>query len=82
MRVLVTGAGTGFGYEVALRLAKRGLDVIAGVEVVAQVHSLEQDAKRRGVSDRLWTAQRLIYLFLGPASAQGFPMLCRTNLWE
>jgi len=53
MRVLVTGAGTGFGYEVALRLAKRGLDVIAGVEVVAQVHSLEQEAKRRGVSLRV-----------------------------
>jgi short-subunit dehydrogenase len=53
MTVLVTGAGTGFGYEVSLRLAKRGLDVIAGVEVVAQVHSLEQEAKRRGVSLRV-----------------------------
>lgn len=50
MTVLVTGAGTGFGYEVALRLAAKGIDVIAGVEIVAQVHGLEQEARRRGVS--------------------------------
>ncbi|MBS1089723.1 SDR family oxidoreductase [Gluconobacter wancherniae] len=48
--VLITGAGTGFGYEVALRLAGQGLNVIAGVEIVAQVHALEQEAKARGVS--------------------------------
>jgi len=48
--VLVTGAGTGFGYEIALRLAARGLDVIAGVEIVAQVYTLEQEAIKRGVS--------------------------------
>lgn len=53
MAVLITGAGTGFGFEVALRLAKQGLDVIAGVEIVAQVHALEQEAKRRGVSLRI-----------------------------
>ncbi|WP_234407550.1 SDR family oxidoreductase [Pseudomonas bohemica] len=53
MTILVTGAGTGFGYEVALRLAAKGLDVIAGVEIVAQVHSLEQEAKRRGVQLRI-----------------------------
>lgn len=53
MTILVTGAGTGFGYEVALRLAKKGLDVIAGVEIVAQVHALEQEARRRGVNLRI-----------------------------
>lgn len=53
MTILVTGAGTGFGYEVALRAAAKGLDVIAGVEIVAQVHSLEQEAKRRGVQLRI-----------------------------
>ncbi len=53
MTILVTGAGTGFGYEVALRLAAKGLEVIAGVEIVAQVHSLEQEAKRRGVQLRI-----------------------------
>ncbi len=53
MTVLVTGAGTGFGFEVALRLANQGLDVIAGVEIVAQIHALEQEAKRRGVSLRI-----------------------------
>jgi NAD(P)-dependent dehydrogenase (short-subunit alcohol dehydrogenase family) len=53
MTVLVTGAGTGFGFEVALRLADKGLDVIAGVEIVAQIHALEQEARRRGVSLRI-----------------------------
>lgn len=53
MAVLITGAGTGFGFEVALRLAQQGLDVIAGVEIVAQVHALEQEAKRRGVNLRI-----------------------------
>ncbi|WP_218576255.1 SDR family oxidoreductase [Pseudomonas sp. SLFW] len=53
MTILVTGAGTGFGYEVALRLAAKGLSVIAGVEIVAQVHALEQEAKRRGVQLRI-----------------------------
>ena len=53
MAVLITGAGTGFGFEVALRLAKQGLEVIAGVEIVAQVHVLEQEARKRGVSLRI-----------------------------
>ena len=53
MTVLVTGAGTGFGYEIALRLAAKGIDVIAGVEIVAQVHDLEQEAKKRGVNLRI-----------------------------
>ncbi|OBJ73823.1 SDR family oxidoreductase [Mycobacterium sp. 1274756.6] len=50
--VLVTGAGTGFGNEVALRLAERGLDVIAGVEIYPQVWQLEQQAEQRGVQLR------------------------------
>lgn len=53
MAVLITGAGMGFGFEVALRLAKQGLDVIAGAEIVAQVHSLEQEARKRGVGLRI-----------------------------
>ncbi len=51
--VLITGAGTGFGNEVAFRLAKRGFEVIAGVEIIAQVWALEQEAKRRGVELRV-----------------------------
>lgn len=51
--VLVTGAGTGFGNEIAFRLAQRGLDVIAGVEIYAQVWALEQEASRRGVQLRV-----------------------------
>ncbi|MGC5249140.1 SDR family oxidoreductase [Gordonia sp. DT219] len=52
-KVLVTGAGTGFGNEIAFRLAERGLDVIAGVEIYAQVWALEQEAARRGVTVRV-----------------------------
>ncbi|KXV13120.1 SDR family oxidoreductase [Gluconobacter oxydans] len=51
--VLITGAGTGFGHEVALRLAAKGFDVIAGVEIAAQVHAVTEDAKKRGVSLRV-----------------------------
>ena len=36
-KVLITGAGSGFGHEVAMRLAKRGFDAIASVEIWAQV---------------------------------------------
>jgi NAD(P)-dependent dehydrogenase (short-subunit alcohol dehydrogenase family) len=35
-KVLITGAGTGFGHEAAMRLAEKGFDVIAGVEIYAQ----------------------------------------------
>lgn len=51
--ILITGAGTGFGHEVALRLAAKGFDVIAGVEIAAQVHAVSEDAKKRGVSLRV-----------------------------
>jgi NAD(P)-dependent dehydrogenase (short-subunit alcohol dehydrogenase family) len=49
-KVLITGAGTGFGHEVAMRLAKKKFDVIASVEIYAQVQTLKRDAVARGVS--------------------------------
>ena len=49
-KVLITGAGTGFGYEVAMRLAKKGFDVIASVEIYAQVQTLKRQAAERGVT--------------------------------
>jgi NAD(P)-dependent dehydrogenase (short-subunit alcohol dehydrogenase family) len=51
--VLITGAGTGFGLEVAMRLAKKGFDVIATVEIYAQVQTLKREAAARGVSLRV-----------------------------
>ena len=48
--VLITGAGTGFGYEVAMRLAEKGFEVIAAVEIYAQVQTLKREAAARGVS--------------------------------
>nr|ADU86011.1 putative short chain dehydrogenase [Dactylosporangium aurantiacum subsp. hamdenensis] len=48
-KVLVTGAGTGFGHEVAMRLAEKGFDVIAAVEIWAQVQTLKWQAAQRGV---------------------------------
>lgn len=47
-QVLITGAGTGFGREAAFRLAQEGFDVIAGVEIWAQVQPMKRDAARAG----------------------------------
>src|SRR6201997_2560667 len=49
-KVLITGAGTGFGHEVAMRLAEKGFDVIAAVEIWAQVQTLKRQAAERGVT--------------------------------
>jgi NAD(P)-dependent dehydrogenase (short-subunit alcohol dehydrogenase family) len=49
-RVLITGAGTGFGHEVAMRMAQKGFDVIAAVEIYGQVQTLKRQAAARGVS--------------------------------
>jgi NAD(P)-dependent dehydrogenase (short-subunit alcohol dehydrogenase family) len=48
--VLITGAGTGFGHEVAMRMAQKGFDVIAAVEIYGQVQTLKRQAAARGVS--------------------------------
>ncbi len=52
-RILITGAGTGFGNEVAFRLAAKGFNVIAAVEIYPQVEGLENQVKERGVSLRV-----------------------------
>ena len=52
-RVLITGAGTGFGFEAAMRLAEKGFDVIAAVEIYAQVQTLKRQAADRGVTVRV-----------------------------
>jgi len=49
-RILITGAGTGFGHEAAMRLAEKGFDVIATVEIWAQVQTLKRQAAERGVT--------------------------------
>jgi NAD(P)-dependent dehydrogenase (short-subunit alcohol dehydrogenase family) len=48
--VLITGAGSGFGHEVAMRMAQKGFNVIAAVEIYAQVQTLKHQAAARGVS--------------------------------
>ena len=49
-KVLITGAGTGFGSETAMRMAEKGFDVIASVEVYVQVQPLKRQAADRGVT--------------------------------
>ena len=49
-KVLITGAGTGFGHEAAMRLAEKGFDVICAVEIYAQVQTLKRQAAARGVT--------------------------------
>jgi NAD(P)-dependent dehydrogenase (short-subunit alcohol dehydrogenase family) len=57
-KVLVTGSGTGFGHEVAMRLAEKGFEVIAAVEIWAQVQTLKRQAAERGSASRSrsWTS--------------------------
>ncbi len=49
-KVLITGAGTGFGHEAAMRLAEKGFTVVAGVEIWSQVQTLKRQAEERGVT--------------------------------
>ena len=49
-KVLITGSGTGFGHETAMRLAEKGFEVIASVEIWAQVQTLKRQAAERGVN--------------------------------
>jgi NAD(P)-dependent dehydrogenase (short-subunit alcohol dehydrogenase family) len=48
-KVLITGAGSGFGLEAAMRLAEKGFEVIAAVEIYGQVQPLKRAASARGV---------------------------------
>ncbi|MDI9651560.1 SDR family NAD(P)-dependent oxidoreductase [Burkholderia cenocepacia] len=50
--ILITGAGTGFGREVALRLAERGHDVTAGVRATAEIDDVAAAAAQRGTTLR------------------------------
>jgi NAD(P)-dependent dehydrogenase (short-subunit alcohol dehydrogenase family) len=50
-RILITGAGSGFGEGAAIGMAKAGHDVVAGVEIWPQVSSLRQKAEQLGLKD-------------------------------
>lgn len=49
-KVLITGAGTGFGKAVAFKLAALNYDVIATVESVAQIQTLKNQAKAENLN--------------------------------
>lgn len=49
-RILVTGAASGFGRGVALGLARKGHEVIAGCQIWPQVWELRQAAQAEGLS--------------------------------
>ncbi|AJY17041.1 SDR family oxidoreductase [Burkholderia multivorans] len=51
-RILITGAGSGFGREVALRLAQQGHDVTAGVRVASEIATLTEAATQRSTALR------------------------------
>jgi NAD(P)-dependent dehydrogenase (short-subunit alcohol dehydrogenase family) len=56
--VLLTGAGTGFGLEASMRLAEKGFDVIAAVEIYAQVQTLKRQAAPKASPNRWSSAAR------------------------
>ena len=49
-KVLITGSGTGFGHEAAMRPAEKDFDVVAAVEIYAQVQTLKRQAAARKVT--------------------------------
>jgi NAD(P)-dependent dehydrogenase (short-subunit alcohol dehydrogenase family) len=49
-RILISGAGSGFGWLAAVGLAKAGYDVIAGAQIWPQVTQLRLEVKRLGLS--------------------------------
>ena len=50
-RILITGAGSGFGEGASFGLAQNGHEVIAGVQIWPQVTSLRQKVKSLGLSN-------------------------------
>jgi NAD(P)-dependent dehydrogenase (short-subunit alcohol dehydrogenase family) len=50
-RILITGAGSGFGEGAAIGLAQKGHDVIAGAQIWPQVTSLRQKVKSLGLNN-------------------------------
>jgi len=51
--IFITGAGTGFGRDAALGLAKLGHDVIAGAHISPQVTQLREIAKKENLQLRV-----------------------------
>jgi NADP-dependent 3-hydroxy acid dehydrogenase YdfG len=50
-RILITGAGSGFGEGAAIGLGQNGHDVIAGVQIWPQVTSLRRKVKALELSN-------------------------------
>jgi short-subunit dehydrogenase len=51
--VLITGAGSGFGLGASLELARRGYDVIATTQILAQITGVKAAAEAAGVELRV-----------------------------
>jgi NAD(P)-dependent dehydrogenase (short-subunit alcohol dehydrogenase family) len=50
-RILITGAGSGFGMAAALGMAKNGHDIIAAAQISPQVMPLRDEAKALGLNN-------------------------------
>ena len=50
-RILITGAGSGFGKAAALGMAKNGHDIIAAAQISPQVMPLREEAKALGLNN-------------------------------
>ncbi|MET3528563.1 SDR family oxidoreductase [Phenylobacterium koreense] len=52
-KILITGAGSGFGKGAAIGMARNGHDIIATVHVASQVTPLREEVEALGLSDRI-----------------------------
>ena len=50
-RILITGAGSGFGEGAAIGMAQKGHDVIATTHISAQVTPLREKGKKLGLTN-------------------------------
>jgi NAD(P)-dependent dehydrogenase (short-subunit alcohol dehydrogenase family) len=50
--ILINCSGTGFGQEAAFRLAEKGFEVIAAVEIYVQEQPVKREAAARSVALR------------------------------
>jgi short-subunit dehydrogenase len=77
-RILITGAGSGFGKAAALGMAKNGHDIIAAAQISPQVMPLREEAKALGLNNLRVERLDLTDPTTSPRRSHGTSMCCGT----